>query len=438
MIQLLYIALYLFYVALFIWLISRWKFFAIEGVSKKHLALFFLLKVTAGVALTLIYTYYYTDQSKADIYRYFRDSKIISSVLFTDPIAWFKIMSGIGMGDKDVFSYMLDTLHFSHPAGDLVTNNALLIKIISILNYFSFYNIYIDTLFLNFITFMGLTALFKMLRIFFADFKALLFIPLFLIPSVIFWTSGLLKESVLFFGISVYLVAWFKGNDSRTLANTLFMLVALLLVSLIKIYVAVLLVLCSLFLPLSNSITGLPYPLARRILLYGFIVFIGWYYFGANFCEKIIYKRDEFILLGLAENAGSSLDTALLEPNCGSFFSVLPQAFVNSIFRPFVWDKGTLFQLFFAIENGMILIASLVGLLFYFKRPTGSKLWLMLFCLSFAFTNYMVIGVTIPVMGAIVHYRTIATPFLFLAVLLMLDTEKLKRYLPNSAGKNNS
>ena len=428
MTQLLYIPLYLLYTGLFLWLIFRWSFFDIEGTNKKHLAFFFLLKVVAGLGLTLIYTYYYTDQSKADIYRYFTDSKIISSILFKDPVAWLKIMSGIGTGDRDVFSYLLTTLHYTHPAGDLVTSNSFLIKIISMLNYFSFYNIYIDTLFFNFITFIGFTVLFKALRGFFAEFQAILFVPVYLIPSVIFWSSGLLKESIMYTGICFYIYAWLKGNESRTTANTLLLIAALIVVALTKIYVAVLLVLCSLFLPLS-SITQIPYPLTRRVIVYAAIAFTGWYYFGANFCEKIIYKRDEFILLGLSENAGSSLDSALLDPNCGSFFSILPQALMNSILRPFIWDKGAMFQLFFGAENLLILLSLLTGLLLYFKRPAGTKLWLCIFCLSFSFLNYLVIGVTVPVMGAIVHYRIAAVPFLILAVLLMLDLEKLKRNL---------
>ena len=146
MVKLLYIPLYVLYSGLFIRLIFKWKFFDIDGVRKVHLAFFFLLKVIAGLCLTLVYTYYYTDQSKADIYRYFSDSKIISSVLFTDPIAWLKIMTGVGSFEPDTFKYLADTWHFTHPAGDFITSNAFLIRIVSLLNYISGYNIYIDTL----------------------------------------------------------------------------------------------------------------------------------------------------------------------------------------------------------------------------------------------------------------------------------------------------
>ncbi len=154
-------ALYLLYLTLFVWLIFKWKFFAVEGTNKKHFAFFFLLKIIAGVSLTLIYTWCYTDQAKADIYRYFNDSKIISTVLFTDPVAWLKIMTGYGIDEPEVFKYVLPTQYFSHPGADIVTNNTFIIRVSVLLNYFSFSNIFINTLFLNFISFIGLTALFK-------------------------------------------------------------------------------------------------------------------------------------------------------------------------------------------------------------------------------------------------------------------------------------
>ena len=46
----------------------------------------------------------------------------------------------------------------------------------------------------------------------------------------------------------------------------------------------------------------------------------------------------------------------------------------------------------------------------------------------FAGLNYLGIGITVPVLGAIVHYRVVAMPFLLLSVLLMADLEKLKKH----------
>lgn len=65
----------LFYILLFCILISRWKFFDFEGLTKPELTLLFFVKIIAEFLLTIIYTRYYTNRGDADIFEYFDDSK---------------------------------------------------------------------------------------------------------------------------------------------------------------------------------------------------------------------------------------------------------------------------------------------------------------------------------------------------------------------------
>ncbi|HWB64941.1 MAG TPA: hypothetical protein VG603_15595, partial [Chitinophagales bacterium] len=198
--QLLHTGLYFLYASAMVYLVGTWRFFRLPGISSLLVRGGFLLHVAAGVALTLIYTYYYTDRSKADIYRFFNDGRIISSVLFTNPVAWLKIITGIGYHDPDAWQYLARTLHFSHPEGDLVTSYSFFIRLVSVLNLLSFNNIFIDTLLLNFIAFTGLVLLYKAFQHYFADLPVALFIGVFLLPSVVFWGSGLLKEALVLVG----------------------------------------------------------------------------------------------------------------------------------------------------------------------------------------------------------------------------------------------
>ena len=429
MLQLLYFPLYVFYVVAFLLLIFRAKFFDFADVKKAHLAFFFLLKVAAGLVLTLVYTYYYTDQSKADIYRYFNDSKVISSILFTNPLAWLKIISGIGTFDPGTFKYLQDTGHFTHPAIDFVTSNSLLIRIISLLNYFSFYNIYIDTLLLNCFTFTALTGLLKSLLPYFRAFPQILYWPLFLMPSFVFWSSGLLKEGLMFVGISLYLSSWLKGMDDRNLKSILMLFIGVILIMYTKIYVAVVMVVCTIFLPLKKMNRIVKSSFVIRLFLCLAIGMLVWEYYGDYLCNSLMYKRSEFIQLSVSEHSGSIIDTAYSEPAYSNLVKLVPAGLVNAVIRPFIWDKGPVIQLLFAIENLFFLTALILLLLLYFKRPEGDKFWIALFCFFFSVLNYLVIGITIPIFGAIVLYRIVAMPFLLLSVLLFSDLDKLKSHL---------
>jgi hypothetical protein len=422
---LLHLVLFAFFLAGALWLISRSDFFRIEGIGREYLYGLFLLKVVAGVSLILIYTYYYTDPSKADIYRYFNDSVIISKLLFTQPLVWLKIMSGIGIEDADAMQALQPTQYFSHPGHDWVTDNTLIISAHVLLNYLSFNNIYINNLCFNFLSFTGLVALLRFFAPYFSNNCKVLLLPLFLLPSVVFWSSGPLKEQLVFFFLGIYLTAQSGEMLKPRWFNFVLAIVALTGVAYLKPAVAIVLVLASLFLPVVNL-----YDTKRLIavgLLAAFFVALAvsfnWHY---KACEVVIEKRNEFITLGLQENVGSFFDTRLIEANCSGLFLLLPSAFANSFLRPFVWDDGNLFQMLFALEN-LLFLGLLVYLpLRFFQWPIEKeKRLLFAFCFVFALLNYLVIGSTVPIMGAIVHYRVIAEPFLLIAVLLLCNVSEL-------------
>ncbi len=375
--------------------------------------------------LTWVYTYYYTDPSKADIYRYFNDSKIISHLLFSHPIDWLKIMMGVGTYDVSTFGHLQNTQYFSHPVADAITNNTLLIRFISLLNYFSFYNIYINTLLLNFITFISLVLLFKVLVPYFAAFPQMLCWPLFLIPSVVFWSSGLLKESVFFIGISLFIFA--SLHCKRLLKSFVIVLLSIAIIGFTKIYVAGILLFCSGFL-LGGSKLNLSTKavFALTVTLYAVVIVLVWQFAGGYIFHTLMDKRNEFISLAAMEHSGSILETKLVTDDCVSIAALLPSAFYNSVLRPCLWDSGPVLQRLFALENSLFIVSQIILLVFFFRLPKGNAIWLALFCFLFGMLNYAAIGLTVPVLGAIVHYRIIAMPFLAISVLLMTDMAKLR------------
>lgn len=424
--ELVHAGLYVFYVGLFVWFIYKWQFFDVPGTSRQRFTFYFLLKVASGVLLTLIYTYYYTDQQKADIYRYFNDSRVISPLLFSNPSAWFSIMTGVGIEDPSVFQYLVHTHYFSHPGHDIVTNNTFIIRVNVLINYLSVSNIYINTLLINWISFLSLTLLYKTLRPYFSSFETLLQLPLFLLPSVVFWSSGLLKEALLFACMGPVLHP-FVSQEKIELKHWLSGIIAALLVLYIKLQVGVIMLLGLLVLIAfkQKGISILVRVVAMTMIVLGVLVL-----WGDRIAQLLIGKRNEFAELARLENAGSYLKITIYNPTLNNVVRLLPEAFQNSILRPYIWEGGKPFQLAFAAENTLFLLL-LAGLLFFYKKPVGFRLQLCLCFLFIAIANYMVIGITVPVLGAIVHYRVIAAPFLLLGVLLAVDLEKLRKALPS-------
>jgi len=64
--------------------------------DKSVLIALFTLKLLGTFALQALFTYYYTDRSTADIYRFFDDGLILRDVLFTNPSHFLRILFGSG------------------------------------------------------------------------------------------------------------------------------------------------------------------------------------------------------------------------------------------------------------------------------------------------------------------------------------------------------
>jgi hypothetical protein len=421
----LHILLFTLFLIVLFWIITRWSFFFIEGTKLEYLYAFFLLKVIAGTTLIAIYTYYYTDASKADIYRYFNDSVVVSKLLCSQPFVWLKIMTGIGINEAETSHYLRQTMYFAHPPHDWVTDNTLIIRIHVLLNYLSFCNIYINTLLLNFLSFIGLVALLKAFAKYFSDNPKVLYFPLFLIPSVVFWSSGPLKEQLLFFFIGMYVLALNNGIAKRRWIDFLLATLSFMAIVYTKPVVAVILGVTSVFLPIVNlyDTKRLIAVALSALLMLAVIVSLDWHY---KACETIIEKRNEFTRLGMQENVGSYFDTQIVTGSCKELLVLIPSAIVNSFLRPFIWDGGNLFQLLFSLENMFFLGLTAFLLWRFFQLPRQKNLRLLFtFCIAFALLNYLVIGLTVPIMGAIVHYRVVASPFLLVGVLCLCNTSKI-------------
>jgi hypothetical protein len=143
-----------------------------------------------------------------------------------------------------------------------------------------------------------------------------------------------------------------------------------------------------------------------------------------NFLVIMAAKQGDFINLAKFLNANSSIYMEYLEPNLWSFIKASPKAFINTLTRPWPTElRGVLFYppLF---ENIFILFVLFTGW-FYRKKVTAQQWKFILFCLTFSILLFIIIGLTTPIIGAIVRYKIPAMPFLIIVALLFFDGSKL-------------
>jgi hypothetical protein len=152
-----------------------------------------------------------------------------------------------------------------------------------------------------------------------------------------------------------------------------------------------------------------------------------------NILVQLSERQQSVWRLAYYVDSGSLIDAEPLNPNIFSFLRNLPEALVNSAFRPGILDAKNALQWLAALENLGIIITLMfaVGLFNYEKK----YLSFFLFLLMFVLIVYSLIGLTTPVLGTLVRYRVPALPFFMMLCFLMIDYERLKRIINETFAK---
>ena len=419
----------LFFILFFLWLIGRLNYFKTTQLSSQSLQIAFLLKVFSGVVIFLLYTYYYPVRRDADTFKYFDDSKYLYDALWTKPGDFFKMLFGINCENDYFKSNYYSNMYNWYRAYDngLLNDNRLVIRINAIFRLVSFGNYHVHSLLLNFLAFIGS---FSLARLFFEYSKSKwkTYLAVFLIPSVVFWSSGILKEAVLLFGLGLFVWNFHKLTFDRwewKRIPILVFLLAILLVMKLYVFIAFVPSVIAWWISKYSKRTILVHcSMVMGGILFGYA--LAWIIPELNFLNIIVDKQRDFINLSKALNVNSAIEMRYLEPNLWSFIKAAPNALMNAFTRPWPTEiKGILFVP--PLLENVFIIGILISTWFY-GRKVGVREWkFVVFCLTFSIILFLIIGLTTPIIGAIVRYKIPAIPFVMIAAFMFFDSQKLPR-----------
>ncbi|OFX32323.1 MAG: hypothetical protein A2X08_03830 [Bacteroidetes bacterium GWA2_32_17] len=418
------------YTLFFIFLINKLKFFKIEGVSVKILSVLFIIKIASAFAITLIYTYYYKDNFESDIFKYFEDGKVIHSSIHNNPFDFLRLVSGIGADAPHLDQYYnLTNYWFKENDYNLLNDNRTIIRFNAIALIFSFGYFNVHNIFMAFISFTGFTAIFKIFYNYFQEKRNLLIVSVYLIPSVLIWTSGVLKEGLVMFSLGFLLYYFDKLLACKFQWKYVLGLIFTIFLLFISKFYVLLAIIPGLF-----SIAAIKL-FKNKFAFYIFtsvhvLIFVIFFFFQVvfshyNLTEIVSKKQHDFInMIDKINSVGSQIDIPALKPSLLSFVKNTPNALVNSFFRPHIFEIKSFMYIVPAIENLLIIIMFLLMIFFYKKISTDNFLWIW-FCISFVLILFVLCGLTTPVLGALVRYKVPAIPFLFIIFITFIDLKKI-------------
>lgn len=418
------------YLFLFSWLVTKVKFFKESGLTKYQLIILFLLKVIAGTLYGWIGVYYGEMAQMVDTWGFHYESINQYNLLMTHPHEFFTDL--FHNTYQDGYTNFLTTQNSWW--NDLKGN--ILIKVFALFNIFSFGNYYTNVIFYCFITLFGPVAIYRIMKDNFSHNRIAVLASTFLIPSFLFWTSGLHKEGIIFLGFAMIFYHFYVGLKEKRwpLSRIVMILVGFIIILALRNFLIVLLLPSIIAWTLSVRLKFRPIATYGTVFLLFIIIFFGAKYMHPklDLPQAVVLKQEEFTKL----EGGSSIQVKKLEPTPLSFILNAPQAFTMSILRPYPSDVKHLLSLAAAIEVALFIS---ILLMFIFlntglKPPTP----FILLCMFFSLSVLMMIGYSVNVLGAIVRYRSIVLPFLIIPMVAAINWKRIGSLLSGNMIDNSN
>ena len=419
---------------LLIWWIGNIDFFKRSSFSITSLKIAFALKVIIGFALFLVYSFHYTTRAEADTFRYFDDSAILFNSIKSEPLDFLQMISGIGI-ENDYFNThyfsKMNNWYRSYENG-LINDNRLVIRINAVIRIISFGSYHVHSVLFNFFAFIGA---FELAKLFFLICKSKWksYLAAFLIPSFVFWSSGILKETLLigFLGVFCYrsYLTWHKQCNLR---NILLLTCCFFFLFILKVYVLLAFLPIMVWWSIKKIISNWLISLSISFAVFFAIVDLTPRVFpDFNPLHILVQKQHDFVNLAEAFQAKSKIVIPRMEETYISVLSSAPLGLLNTMWRPFPADVNSFLVLLPFMEN-LLLLFCIIGALYSRNRLDKKQLDFMVASLFFVFSLFIIIGVSTPVIGAIVRYKIPGLPFVFIIPLLFIDSKKVPLYIRNN------
>lgn len=416
--MLLSLSLFFIYTAFFIFILYRYSLRKSFALSFKEASLAYIVKIIAGCIYGYFFLHYYGGD---DTWLYHNEGLKELAVLKTNPLKF--ITNGIipeGYKTNQLYTVFNSSESF---VKDLELN--LLFKLLAIFDLLSGGNYYINIIFYNALVFFGNYFLFKTFSKKYPEKKNLWLIFIFYFPPILFWTSGIRKDGLCFAilcGLIYQLYLIFENKISAK--RILYFAFLFMLLFLIRNYIALT------FVPVIIACFFYRHKKKNAVLIFSSVLgFCAISFFissflhnGFNLPLKMAERQQAFLEL----QGNSYLVTGKLDGSFSSYIKVLPQALNHVFIRPYISEAKGLLYIFSFLDIAFFFF---ILIRLFFKPQVNYKTLIsdpfILSLIIIALLNYIIIGYTVPFLGAIVRYKA-SFEILLLLVILTMQKDPLK------------
>lgn len=384
------------------------------------------VKFAGAIALGLIYQFYYKG---GDTFNYFAHEQTIAAGFSQSFSTGLSLLLNRPM-TPETSAFILKLDWYYAPTEYFVA------QVATVCGMLCFHTYTVVALLFAAISFSGMWAMYiAFVRIAPAAYKQLA-IAVFFLPSVFFWGSGLMKDS-----LCIGALGWIFNGFYYALIEKKYLVRSLIYAGLglyvlmsVKVYILLSFLPPALLWVFNENNQRIKSTVVRNVMRPVFIALgIVAGYFGAT---KLTAGDDKYdvdkigertkinqeFLYSLTKDQGSAYNIGSFDGSIGSMIKVAPQAVVVSLFRPFPWEARNPVMALSALEALVFLYFTLKILfgrgLLKGLQSLGSKP-IVTFCLLFTVIFAIGVGTNSGNFGTLVRYKIPLMPFYLSALFIV-------------------
>ena len=398
-----------------------------DSINRKYFIPALTVRIIGALAVGFLYQFYYGGGDTFNFHTH--GSRVIWEALVNDPIVGIKLLLSSGEYDGSVFTFAAKIPFYKDSSSFAVIRIATIFDLITFSSYSA------TAILFAVVSFAGLWLLYKVFYEYYPSLHQSLAIACFFIPSVFFWGSGLLKDTITLTAtsISVFCVyqLFIKGEKSFYLSVTLIIFLYVLFI--IKIYILLILlpsIIIWVFLNQIKKVKGLMAKILVTPIVLSFAFILAGYSLikaaedNPKYSLSMIAQTAKItaydIRFWTGRDAGSGYTLGELDGTFNSLLSLAPQAINVTLFRPYLWEVKNPLMLISSIESTI-----LMGLFIFLGMTSGRYFFyaardpIYTFCLIFSIIFAFGVGVSTFNFGTLSRYKIPLLPFFLVALIIV-------------------
>lgn len=408
-----------------------------DPVTRKYFIPALTVRLMGAIGMGLIYQFYYDG---GDTFNFFtHGSQYIWEAWKDSPLKAIKLIFADGQHHADTFVYSSQIWYYRDLPSYFV------VRVVAVLDLLTFHTYSATACLFATISFMGLWSMFRSFYQLYPQLHRSLAIAILFIPSVFFWGSGIMKDTLTLTAVAfiTYMFIQIFYHQKRDLWLILVAVLSFYVIYSIKIYILLCLIPALAVWYFALNINKLQSTLIKLMVApFAIVLALTFSYFAINEISK---DHDRYSIEKLSRTAevtakwityvsqvegGSGYILGDFDYSTAGMIRKFPLAINVTLFRPYLWEVNNPVMLLSAVESLALLIFTiwvLIGVkfkLFSLVLANPLILFSLLFAISFAFA----VGFSTYNFGSLVRYKIPLIPF-YLSAMAIIRYENKQRNL---------